>query len=450
MLDILQACYWYTTDRTTESPSLAGEIGADVAIIGAGFTGLWTAYFLKRLEPALDVVVLEQGIAGYGASGRNAGMVSECIDHSHDLAQIHFGKEEAKRLAHLGLKNIDELAEYAKDCDFERNGQLHVALTDGQLHDCEHAMQVATELGVKGYRMLSCDEVRTELNSPLYKGGLFTPGGGILNPVKLVCKLKRDCQAQGVRFYDKSKVVAIGSNTLRTEKGVVSAEKMILATDAYSHHLRPQLLVMFVPLYDYILVSDPLSASQLDSIGWKNRQGVTDGRTFFNYYRLTADNRILWGTSEAMYYPPNKVDTSCDHSEHHYKALLESFARHFPQLDGLKFPYRWGGPIASTTRLTPFFGTMNGGRLLYGLGYTGHGIGTTRLAGSILAHMALSRDSELLELKMVRRKPFPYPPEPLRRHAIKAVTKSLQDVDAGHNPGLLLKMLDAMGIGFSS
>ena len=173
-------------------------------------------------------------------------------------------------------------------------------------------------------------------------------------------------------------------------------------------------------------------------------------RTFFNYYRPTDDGRILWGTSEAAYYPGNRVGEAYDHSARHYATLEESFRRHFPQLEGLKFPYRWGGPIASTTRLTPFFGTAERGRLGYGLGYTGHGIASTRISGRILAHRALELPSSLLDLAMVRKKPIPYPPEPFRRAAVALVTGALRRVDAGGRPGLMLKILERLGISFSS
>jgi glycine/D-amino acid oxidase-like deaminating enzyme len=206
----------------------------------------------------------------------------------------------------------------------------------------------------------------------------------------------------------------------------------------------------FIPLYDYVLVSDPLTPDQRARIGWRGRESVTDGRSFFNYYRLTRDDRILWGTSEAAYYPGNRVDPACDHSPAHYAALRESFGRHFPALVGLEFPYAWGGAICSTTRLTPFFGKALGGRVAYGLGYTGHGLGTTRIAGRILAHLTLDRPSELLDLAMVRSRPFPYPPEPLRRWAVSGVTAALRRVDRGERPGMLLRMLDRMGLGFSS
>jgi glycine/D-amino acid oxidase-like deaminating enzyme len=451
MRPIEQSCFWLATRRdTTPSPQLEGDLEASTVIVGAGFTGLWTAHFLKQLEPGLDVWVVEQGMAGYGASGRNAGIISSCIDHSHALAIAHFGKDEAAQMARLGLENIDELAQYAGDCDFERTGQLQIALTPKHIEDCQQNIEVASQLGLPGYRMLSQSEVRAEINSPLYLGASFVPGGGNINPIKLVEKIKRELVQLGVRFFEHSAITGIENGTVRSAKGTIKAGQIILATDAYTHHLFPQLLLRFIPLYDYILVSEPLTSAEKDAIGWDNRQGCVDGRTFFNYYRLTADNRILWGTSEAQYYSPNRVDESCDHSEHHYRTLKESFVRHFPQLAELQFPYEWGGPIASTTRLTPFFGTLDSGRILYGLGYTGHGIGSTRIAGQILAHMALKKPSRLLDLALVKKKPFPYPPEPLRSLSVNMVTNSLRQVDLGKDPGMLLRMLDAFGIGFSS
>jgi glycine/D-amino acid oxidase-like deaminating enzyme len=451
MRSIEECCYWLAS-REVSGPSvpLKGDVKADIAIVGAGFTGLWTALFLKQLAPDRDVAVVEQGVAGYGASGRNAGIVSECLDHSHGLAISHFGREETAELARIGLQNIDELQAYALDCDFERSGQLHVALTPGHIEDFESSIAVARELGLSGHRLLNEQEAQQEINSPLYKGALFAPGGGIVNPVKLVDKIKRDATELGVRFYERTKVEKIAGNTIRASSGTIVAEKIIMATDAYTHHLFPELLWHFIPLYDYIIVSQPLTAAQKEQLRWHNRQGVTDGRTFFNYYRLTADNRILWGTSEAFYYSPNRVDESCDHSEQHYRSLKDSFVRHFPYLSDLEFPYAWGGPIASTTRLTPFFGTLSGGKVIYALGYTGHGIGTTRVAGKVLAHMALAKQNELLKLKMVNNKPFPYPPEPIRSVAVNVITRSLQKVDAGEKPDPLLKLLDAFGIGFSS
>jgi glycine/D-amino acid oxidase-like deaminating enzyme len=465
MRPVEQSCYWMATRARQADPPFSGRREADIAIIGAGFTGLWTAIALKKLEPKTDVLVLEQGIAAYGASGRNAGMLVESVDHSHSLAVHHFGWDEAKRLARLGEENLDALVgfldERGIDCDLERTGQLHVALTPAHLEEMRAAADTARRLGIDDDRLLSAEETRAEVHCERYLGGSFNPRCGILNPVKLVEGLRREAGRAGVAVFERTRVESIhpegAAVKLRTRAegdggapGEVRARKVILATNAYTHQIFPRLKSRFLPLYDYVLVSEPLTAGQQAAIGWRRRQGVADARTFFKYYRLTADNRILWGTSEAAYYRGNRVDRSCDHSERHYAELRDSFIRHFPALRELKFPYAWGGPICSTTRFTPFFGKADGGRILYGLGYTGHGVASTHLAGQILAHMALDRDSPLLSLQMVRKKPFPYPPEPLRSLAVRAVGKALRRVDAGGRPGVLLRVLDRIGIGLSS
>jgi glycine/D-amino acid oxidase-like deaminating enzyme len=419
---------------------------------------LWTALFLKALEPSLTVGVIEQGLAAHGASGRNAGMLSETVDHGHGLAIEHFGEQEARVLAALGERNVAELIAFLGDrgirCDYEATGRLMVALTPSQVEEARRTVATARSLGLDSFALLDGEAVRAEIRSPLYLGGVRVSGGGILDPVKLVEGLKAEAERLGVRVWERSPVLRVdaagAAARIRTASGAVTARRVVLATSAYTHHLVPAVTHRFIPLYDYILVSDPLTAEQHAAIGWRRRQGVTDGRTFFNYYRLTADNRILWGTSEAAYYPGNRVAAACDHSPPHYAALRESFRRHFPALAALEFPFAWGGPICSTTRMTPYFGRALGDRICYALGYTGHGLGTTRLAGRILAHLALDRPSELLELSLVTRKPFPYPPEPLRRWSVAAVSRALRRVDAGEPPSLMLRVLERMGIGFSS
>lgn len=453
-----ESCYWLARHKEPPEPPLEGERRCDVAVIGAGFTGLWTATFLKELAPALDVVVLEQAQSAYGASGRNAGILGDTIDHTHELAVAHFGENEARRLAVLGRDNVaalrQNLAARGIDCDLEPSGQLHVALSEGQAEDLWAAKQCAEELGVAGLRFLSRDEARAEIHCPLYEGALFNPGGGILDPVKLVQGLKRDAKSRGVTVHERTRVVGLAADgagvRVSTELGALRAGKAVLATNAWSHDLLPRLGRRFLPLYDYVIASEPLSPAQREAIGWRGRQGVSDARNFFKYYRLTKDDRVLWGTSEARYHTGNRVRPEQDHSDAHYAELRESFAAHFPALAGLEFPYAWGGPICATTRFTPFFGADHGGRVLYGLGYTGHGIGTTHLAGRLLAHMATGRATDLLDLKLVREAPFPFPPVPLRRWAVDAVTRDLRRIDAGGEPSLLLRLLDRMGIGLSS
>ncbi len=455
---IEDACYWLAAHPRAALPPLEGRHEAEFAVVGAGFTGLWTALHLKALDPAADVAVVEQGLAAHGASGRNAGILGETIDHGHAQAIAHFGRAEALQLAGLGRSNVAEmlafLAARGIECDFERTGQLHVALSEAHVEGLRAALAAARELGITRLRLLSREETRAEVHCELYQGGLFNPDGGILDPVKLVHGLQREAQRLGVRVFERSEVTSLENDgagvVVRTAQGQLHARRAILGTSAYTHHLLPRLRFRFLPLYDYILVSEPLSDSQRAAIGWKSGAAVSDMRAFFKYARLTKDGRVLWGTSEAKYYAGNRVDESCDHSVTHYAELRASFVQHFPALRELAFPYAWGGAICATTRFTPFFGAARGGRVVYGLGYTGHGLGTTHLAGKILAHMALPRPSELLDLQLVRKSPFPYPPEPLRSLAVSLVSRALRRVDAGDPPGLLLKALDAIGIGLSS
>ncbi|MGE5758807.1 MAG: NAD(P)/FAD-dependent oxidoreductase [Gemmatimonadota bacterium] len=455
---IEQACYWLVRRPERAPTPLPPACAADIAIVGAGLAGFWTALFLKHLDPAGDVVMLEQGLAAYGASGRNAGMLMETVDHSHALAIRHFGEVEARRLARLGESNLAELTaflgERGIDCDYEATGRLVVASTPAQLAACRHLVETAERLGVESYELIDKDAVRHAVNSPLYVGGVRVSAGGVLDPVKLVDGLRREAERLGVTVYERSHVMGIeplGDGVrLRSTRGRVDARRVVLTTGAYTHRLVPQVARRMIPLYGYMLASEPLTPAQRDIIGWRERQGVTDGRTFFNYYRLTRDDRILWGTSEPSYFHRDGVAPDHDHSPAQYDSLRASFRRHFPSLSGLEWGYGWGGPIDVTTRLTPFFGQALDGKMLYGLGFSGLGLATTRIAGRILAHLALERRSELLDLPLVQRPPPPYPPGPLRHWAVRSVKRALRRVDAGAEPGILLRLLDRLGIAVST
>ncbi|MCS7049271.1 MAG: FAD-binding oxidoreductase [Verrucomicrobiae bacterium] len=450
--------YWLDAPRPPPCPKLTGAHTADVVVVGGGFTGLWSALRLRELWPSAGIVVVEQGLVGHGGSGRNAGQVAGSLDHSHREAIAHFGEAEARRMATVGLENLAEFERFlvanAIECEYARNGLLRVALTSAQLDGLLEERAAAETCGVSGLELLDATAVRAELNSPRYLGGLHDPTWGLINPVKLVDGLKQLALTRGVRLFERSPVtqlrVEAGKVRASTAEGDVVADRAVLATDVYSYRLMPRLLRRYVPLYDYVMVTAPLRPEQRAALGWRRRQGVTDERTFFNYYRLTADDRVLWGSSEARYYPGTLVSETHDHSLPHYRQLEESFRWHFPQLGEVRFEYAWGGPIAATTRLTPFFGAEGEGRIVHALGYTGLGIASSHLAGKILAHMIAERPDRLMQLEMVRRRPLPYPPEPLRRWSIEAVTRSLRRVDDGRPPNLLLRLLDALGIGFSS
>jgi glycine/D-amino acid oxidase-like deaminating enzyme len=453
-LGIEQACYWLARRPPRSSAPLVGTRSADIVIVGAGLTGLWTALFLKELDPAAEVVVVEQGVVGYGASGRNAGMLWDTVDHSHELALAHFGPAEARRLAQLGERNVAELEAFLAarriDCDYEPTGRLLVATTAAQVEAFARAAEIARGLGLTSYQPLDKNTTRAEVRSPLFVGGLAIAAGALLDPVKLVDGLRTEAERLGVTVYERSHVAGfepMGSGVrLRTARGRVDARRAVLATNAYTHRLVPHVSRRMLPLYGYMLVSEPLTPSQRELIGWSHRQAVADGRVFFNYARLTADDRILWGSADVAYYPGNRVDVRGDHSADHYAALQASFRRTFRALGDLDWAYAWGGPIGATTRLTPYFGEALEGSVVYGLGFSGRGLGTTRLAGRVLAHLALDRSDEVLDLPLVQGSPFPYPPEPARRWVVRAVTRALRRADRGGERGLVLRVLDRLGL----
>ena len=431
---------------------------ADIAVVGGGLAGLWTALWIKELDPISEVVVVEQGVAAYGASGRSAGIVWDTIDYDHALAVAHFGESEAHRLARIGEANLAELAAFLIDrkidCDYESTGRLLVAQTPHQMERCRAMVEAAEHVGVSTSQLLDKDALRAEVHSPVFVGGVSIAAGGVLDTVKLVDGLRREVERQGVLVLERSHVVAIepvgAAVRIRTGRGRVEARTAVLATSAYANQLLPRLAARVIPMSSYAIVSEPLTAAQREVVGWRGRQGVSDARTFGNFYRLTPDDRILWGSSDVAYQPGSLVDAASDHSEPHYDALRASFRRHFPAMQGLEWAYAWGGPIAVTTRLTPFFGRSLDGRVVYGLGFSGRGLASTRLAGKIMALLALERPNELLDLAMVKRPPPRFPPGPLRAPTVRAVLRALRRVDAGAEPGLLLQLLDWFGLGFSS
>jgi glycine/D-amino acid oxidase-like deaminating enzyme len=438
---------------------LQGATTADVAIVGAGFTGLWTAIALTDTDPRLRVVVLEQETVGFGASGRNGGFCQASLTHGLSNGLRHF-PDEIELLEREGIANLRELVAFTQahgiDCDLEETGGLAVADQAYQVDEFRAAVEESAAHGEE-LVFLDGDEIQAEVHSPLWLAGLYQPPGRdvILDPAKLVRGLARVAEERGVAVHEGTRVKAVerraGGVRLTTEAGAtLEADHIVVATSAYSGWLR-RLESHFVPVYDYVLVTEPLSAEQLDSIGWKRRQGMSDANNQFHYFRLTADNRILWGGYDAIYYRNNGVGPQFDRRPETFELLEAHFRRAFPQLAEIGFPYRWGGAIDTTSRFTVTFGQGLGGRLTYALGYTGLGVGASRWAAGIVRDFILRPDSDLLRLRFVRSRPVPFPPEPLRSVAVNLVRHELDRADRNEGRrGLVLRTLDALGIGFDS
>ncbi|MBA2381257.1 MAG: FAD-binding oxidoreductase, partial [Chloroflexi bacterium] len=359
-----------------------------------------------------------------------------------------------------GVDNLGALIAFTREhgieCDLEETGGLAVADQAYQVDEFKAWVDEAAEWGEEQV-FLDRDAVQAEVHSPLWQAGLLSsPEREVLvDPAKLVRGLARVAAERGVTIHEHTRVHSIdrraGGVRLTTDDGaILEADHVVVATSAYSGWLG-RLRTHFVPVYDYALVSEPLTPEQRESIGWRRRQGMGDANNQFHYFRLTADDRILWGGYDAIYYRNDGVGPRFDLRPATFDKLESHFRRAFPRLDDLRFPYRWGGAIDTTSRFTVTFGQPMGGRLTYALGYTGLGVGASRWAAGIVRDFILRPDSDLLQLRFVRSRPFPFPPEPLRSVAVNVVRHELARADRNEGRrGLILKILDALGIGFDS
>ncbi len=453
--------YWLRGPSPVMDPQLvAGDaLDVDVAIVGGGFTGLWTAIALTDTDPGLRIAVLEAETVAFGASGRNGGFCEASLTHGLANGIRHF-PDELERLEREGIDNLQGLIaftrEHAIECDLEETGTL--ALAD-QPHQVEEFRAWVDEAAAHGEHLefLDRDAVQAEIHSPLWQAGLYRPPGRdvVLDPAALCRGIARVARERGVRVHEGTRVARLerraGGVLVRTAAGAtVRAGQVVVATSAYSGWLR-RLSSQFVPVYDYVLVSEPLAPDERRAIGWARRQGLSDANNQFHYFRLTADDRILWGGYDAIHYPGSRVGPELDRRPATFEKLEAQFFRAFPQLEGLAFPYRWGGAIDTTSRFTVTFGQTMGGRVTYALGYTGLGVGTSRWAAGVVRDILLRPDEDRLRLRIVSSPPFPFPPEPIRSIAVDTVRRELDRADREEGRrSVILRTLDALGIGFDS
>ncbi len=450
---------FWTADpaRPPALPSLVGQETADLAVVGGGYTGLWTAILAKEDDPERDVVVLEGEEVGWAASGRNGGFCESSLTHGFGNGVSRFEPELA-RLIQLGHENLDgiesTLQRYDIDAEFERTGELSVATAPWQVADLQDAPEMEAAYGGK-VEYLDREQVQAEVHSPVFEAGLLDRDGcALVHPAKLAWGLKAAAQQLGVRFYEHTKVTGISSDQsgvdLSTPYGAVRARRVALATNAFPSLVR-RVRPYIVPVWDYVLMSEPLTAEQRESIGWSNRQGIGDSGNQFHYFRQTADHRILFGGYDAVYYFGNGMDAQHEHRPESYATLARHFFEMFPQLEGLRFSHRWGGAIDTCTRFTAFWGTAHKGKVGYVLGYTGLGVAATRFGARVMLDQIDGHDTERTRLEMVRSKPLPFPPEPVKAAAINLTRWAIDRAD--QNDGrrnLWLRTLDRMGFGFDS
>jgi glycine/D-amino acid oxidase-like deaminating enzyme len=433
-------------------------VAADLCIVGGGFTGLWAALYATELEPERRVVVLEAARCGDGASGRNGGFLEATLTHGLANGLARFA-DEMEALERLGGENFAalhaDLARYGIEAGYEATGDLTVALEEHELAALEDD---AAELRRFGHaaEVLDGPAVRAQIDSPTYLGGLWSRGGSALvHPGKLVDGLRAAAERAGVRIFEATRVRGLerdasGAMAIHADAGRVEARGVLLATSAYPPLLRPMRRYI-APVYDYALMTEPLSDAQRAAIGWRERQGVSDGANQFHYYRLSADGRILWGGYDAVYRYGGPVGPQLDVHDASFATLAQHFFTTFPQLEGVRFSHCWGGAIDTCSRFSVFFGTAFDGHVAYAAGYTGLGAGASRFGARTALDLLDGRATEATRLRYTRTRPVPFPPEPLRSAVIQLTRNRLAAADRRQGRrGLWLRLLDRLELGFDS
>ncbi len=402
-----------------DASPLEGQERADVCIVGGGYTGLWTALRLKELDPSLDVVLLEADVCGGGASGRNGGFVLSWWAKFGTLKKV-CGTEEALRLARASAQAVAEIGAFCRehgiDAHYRHDGWLWTATSEAQVGAWDETLAEIANHGEQSFVRLSPEEAARRAGSPTHLAGVFEPTAATVQPALLARGLRRVALERGVRIFERSPMRRLERSwppRVRCERGAVTAERVVLALNAWSAAL-PELRRALVVIASDVVATAPIP-ERLREIGWTDGSCISDSRMLVNYYRTTLDGRIAFGKGGGMLAFGGRVGTAFDGASPRAVEVAGSFRALYPSLADVEVTTSWMGPIDRSHNGLPFFSRL-GGRddLLYGIGYSGNGVGPSFVGGRILASLALERDDEWARAGLVRDPVGSFPPEPIR------------------------------------
>ena len=414
---------------------LCSDIETDVAIIGAGFSGLWTAYYIKKLMPNSKIVIIDANEVGFGASGRNGGWCSGFMPNSIDeLAELH-GREAAIDMYRQSFATLDEIKSVLVneniDCDFHRGGTICGATNSVQASRVTNEITKFHDFGFTedDIRQLSQTEVEHRINISNLQLASYTPHCAVIHPAKLVDGLARAIEKLGVKIYENSPVTQYQSGFIKTDHVTCRAQLIIRATEGFTSSIKTHRRTL-APLYSYMIATSPLTESQLQTLGWKNRETYHDARNMIIYCQLTADKRIAFGGRGAPYHFASRVKPSYDTHPLIHEKICNSMRKIFEKIGDLEITHKWGGPLGVPRNWNPSvnFDARSGLGSLGG--YVGDGVAASNLAARTMAHLIAEDNHELTQLCWANNQSRKWEVEPLRYFGINGLLKISESIDA--------------------
>lgn len=456
-MQVYERCYWLKealAAEESEAVSLGGNEKVDVCIVGGGFTGLWTAIRLKEMEPSLDIVIVERDICGGGASGRNGGFVLNWWAKFLKLEKL-CGSEEALRLATASAEAVSEIGEFCHthhiDAEYRQDGWLWTATSVAQIGAWTETVQGLAQHGKTPFVALTTEEVAHRTGSPVHLAGIFDPTAAQVQPAKLARGLRRVASEWGVRIFEGTPMIRLMRSIppiVQTPRGAVIAEKVVLAMNAWGVCVPEIWKAIYVVASDIVL-TEPVPEFLTQS-GWKDGVTISDSRMLVHYYRTTANGRIAFGKGGGPTFAfAGRVGAAFEGKSRIADTVERCLKRTYPALHQVHCPTSWTGPIDRSMDSLPLFGHLEGRPdLLFGVGYSGNGVGPSVIGGRILASLVLGKRDQWAECGLVRSLRRTLPPEPLRylgSHIVrKAVALREKAEDEGRRPGYLTKRIAAL------
>ncbi len=428
---------WHDTadDAFVPRPALTGPASYDVVVVGAGLTGLWTAYYLRRADPSLRIAVLEAEVAGFGASGRNGGWCSALFPTGWDKLVKASSTDGALRMHRAMQETVREVGRVADaeaiDAHYQRGGTVTLARTAVQLQRLRAGVAEAHARGFTedDERLLDADEASTMLAADGVLGAAYTPHCAAIHPARLVRGLARVVEASGVAIFERTRVRGIQPGRVETDAGTVTAEVVLRATEGYTPRLAG-LGRAVAPVYSLMVATEPLDEATLESVGLADRPTFTDGRHLIIYGQRTADGRLAFGGRGAPYHFRSRIRPSYDAEPRVFAELRRVLLELLPQLGAVRFTHAWGGPLGIARDWAASVGLDKATRIGWAGGYVGDGVATTNLAGRTLADLVTGADSDLVTLPWVNHVSRSWEPEPLRWLGINAGLRAMTLADA--------------------